>query len=45
MEQILSSPEEIRSRYDPWWNYDVSHVRNAGDLVKAMRQALGGLPR
>jgi len=30
---------------DPWWAYDVSHVRDAAGLMVEMRRGLGGVPR
>jgi tetratricopeptide (TPR) repeat protein len=30
---------------DPWWTYNVAHVRNADALMADMRKAFGGLPR
>jgi tetratricopeptide (TPR) repeat protein len=34
----LSAMADSDDRDDPWWNYWVSHVRNAGDLLKALWQ-------
>jgi hypothetical protein len=30
---------------DPWWVYDLSHVRDADALVAEMREIFGRLPR
>ena len=30
-----------RSNDDPWWNYESSHVREAGALILELYQALG----
>jgi tetratricopeptide (TPR) repeat protein len=29
--------------YDPWWDYDISHVRNGKDLAAEMQKLFGGL--
>lgn len=35
----------LRVNQDPWWGYNVAHVRNADALMDEMRKAFGGLPR
>lgn len=30
---------------DPWWSYDISHVRNADSLIEEMKQMFRELPR
>jgi hypothetical protein len=35
----------LRADTDPWWEYEVAHVRNADTLLGRMREAFGGLAR
>lgn len=41
MERALT----LQVSQDPWWTYDVAHVRNADALMTEMLRAFGGLPR
>jgi hypothetical protein len=45
MKQVLTLPIMDPRREDPWWDYDVAHVRNAEELMAAMRKVFGELPR
>ncbi|MBZ5496980.1 MAG: hypothetical protein LAP85_11310 [Acidobacteriia bacterium] len=45
MERALTLPIKELECFDPWWTYDVAHVRNAEALMIEMRKAFGGLPR
>jgi tetratricopeptide (TPR) repeat protein len=45
MKQVLSMPITDPQREDPWWDYDVAHVRSANDVMAEMRKAFGELPR
>ncbi len=45
MEQILTWSDQKSLLQDPWWGYDVSHVRDAEALMAEMRKTIGGLPR
>ncbi|MBZ5499998.1 MAG: hypothetical protein LAP85_26675 [Acidobacteriia bacterium] len=45
MKQVLTLPVMDPKREDPWWDYNVAHVRNASELVAEMRKAFGGLPK
>lgn len=45
MERVLTMPDTDPDREDPWWYYNVAHVRNADALLVGMRRTFGGLPR
>jgi hypothetical protein len=45
MARVFALPADDQHRDDPWWVYDVSHVRDADTLIASMRASLGGLPR
>jgi hypothetical protein len=45
MKRVLTLPVTDARREDPWWSYDVAHVRNAEELMAAMRKVFGELSR
>jgi len=45
VQEIFKLPGRDSVGDDPWWNYDLSHARNATQLLPEMRKAFGGLAR
>ncbi len=45
LERVFALPRKDPWTDDPWWIYDLAHVRDADTLVDEMRKMLGGLPR
>jgi len=45
MQRVFELPLEDNREDDPWWNYDLSHVRDADILIRDMQHAFGELPR
>jgi tetratricopeptide (TPR) repeat protein len=45
IQRIFELPRTNSREDDPWWIYDLSHVRNADSLVAEMREMFGRLPR
>jgi tetratricopeptide (TPR) repeat protein len=45
LQRTLNLPHIDIWKDDPWWSYDLAHVRDADGLIKEMQQALGGLSR
>jgi tetratricopeptide (TPR) repeat protein len=45
VQEIFKLPRRDSAGDDPWWNYDMSHARNATPLLLDMRTAFGGLSR
>jgi len=43
--QVLTLPITDPQREDPWWAYNIAHVRNADVLMAEMRKVFGELPR
>jgi hypothetical protein len=41
VERVLALKRKDPWADDPWWTYDMSHVRNADALIEEMRRALG----
>lgn len=45
LQRALNLPHIDIWEDDPWWIYDLAHVRDADGRIKEMQQALGGLSR
>ena len=45
LQRVFGLPHTDRWNDDPWWIYDVSHVRDATARMDEMRKAFGGLPK
>ena len=45
LQRVYELPRADLWKDDPWWAYDLSHVRDADQLVAEMRKAFGGLPQ
>ena len=45
VQEIFKLPGRDSVGDDPWWNYDLSHARNATQLLSEMRKAFRGLAR
>jgi tetratricopeptide (TPR) repeat protein len=44
LQHVYELPRADLWKDDPWWTYDLSHVRDADKLVAKMYKAFGGLP-
>ena len=42
LQRVFELPRKDLWRDDPWWSYDLAHVRDASSLVDEMRKAFGG---
>lgn len=45
IQRVFALPPASSGADDPFWVYDLSHVRNADALVEEMHRMFGGLPR
>jgi tetratricopeptide (TPR) repeat protein len=45
MQRVFALPRSNSRKDDPWWTYDLSHVRDADALVAEMHEMFGKLPR
>jgi tetratricopeptide (TPR) repeat protein len=45
MQRVFELPHADPWNDDPWWTYDLAHVRNADALVAQMHKLFGDLPR
>jgi tetratricopeptide (TPR) repeat protein len=45
LDRLLALPGDVITRDDPWWSYDISHVRDAGELLSTWRSAFRGAQR
>jgi tetratricopeptide (TPR) repeat protein len=45
LQRVYELPRADLWKDDPWWAYDLSHVRDADELVAEMHKVFGGLPR
>jgi tetratricopeptide (TPR) repeat protein len=45
LQRVYELPRSDLWKDDPWWVYDLSHVRDADELVTEMHKAFGGLSR
>ncbi len=45
LQHVWELPRADLWKDDPWWTYDLSHVRDAEKLVATMHNAFGGLPQ
>ncbi|MEJ2110322.1 MAG: tetratricopeptide repeat protein [Acidobacteriota bacterium] len=45
LRNLLDLQQKETGRDDPFWEYDLSHVRNAPDLIEKMHRVFGELPQ
>jgi hypothetical protein len=45
MQRVFALPHTDHWNDDPWWTYDLAHVRDADTLVAQMHKMFGDLPR
>ena len=45
IQRVFALPRKDSWKDDPWWTYDLSHVRDADALVAAMHETFRRLPR
>ncbi|MBN1568319.1 MAG: tetratricopeptide repeat protein [Acidobacteria bacterium] len=45
IQRVFALPRNDQWEDDPWWVYDLAHVRDADALVAEMQNAFGGLPK
>jgi hypothetical protein len=45
MQRVFALPRTDFRKDDPWWTYDLSHVRDAATLVAEMHKMFGGPPK
>ncbi len=45
LQRVFDLPDRDGWEEDPWWGYDLSHVRDADYLIAGMRKSFGALPR
>jgi tetratricopeptide (TPR) repeat protein len=45
LQRVYELPRADLWKDDPWWAYDLSHVRDADELVAEMHKVFGGIPQ
>lgn len=45
IQRVFELPRTDAWKDDPWWTYDLSHVRDAEALIEEMHETFGRLPR